>query len=148
MSVVAVTVRCRWEGGHRLPQLTGKCQSLHGHSWQTWVTVTADPDPDTGIVADMGEVKGRVQRWIDAHLDHAMMLADTDPLADTIDADPHCRVFRFGQHSHALDLTWPTVENVAAMLSRVASDLLADLPLTVVMVRVQETENNRADVIQ
>jgi 6-pyruvoyltetrahydropterin/6-carboxytetrahydropterin synthase len=33
MSGSSVTIRHSFEAGHRLAHIPGKCQSLHGHSW-------------------------------------------------------------------------------------------------------------------
>lgn len=152
----SVTVRVRFEAAHRLPQLDGKCRSLHGHSWQAWVTIAASVDPDTGVAVDMGHVKSRLQAWVDEHLDHATLLGDNDPLVGAIgEADPYgqCKVFVFGGHEprrtvednqSVADLRWPTVENVAALLHRVAVGLVPTGRVS--RVEVRETENNAVTV--
>lgn len=142
-----VTVRHNFETAHRLPHLGGKCQNLHGHSW--WVTIDIEaPElaPD-GTVVEFGELKSAVRGWIDEHLDHATMLGAGDPLVTSL-AEQLCRVFVFGAAQHATDLLWPTVENVAVLLARVTTLLLADLiratGATVTSVVVDETHVNAA----
>lgn len=140
----AVTVRVRWEGAHRLPELPGLCQHIHGHSWQAWVTVTG-PMSTCGVVVDFSALKHAVQGWVDERLDHATMLGAGDNLLPVFRAFD-LRRFVFDEHEHTIGLLWPTVENVAQLLYRVAADAVADLGdgVGVVRVEVAETENNRA----
>lgn len=140
----SITVRHNFETGHRLPHLPGKCQNLHGHSW--WVEVTVATHVETDLVVEYGTFKKALRGWIDSRLDHGLMLGADDPLATLL--DPHGKVFVFGQHPAAHGLPWPTVENVAKMLGRVAALLLNDLPraqdTVVARVRVHETHVNSA----
>jgi 6-pyruvoyltetrahydropterin/6-carboxytetrahydropterin synthase len=143
----AVTVRHNFETGHRLPHLGGKCQNLHGHSW--WVTVRVEAPqlaPD-GTVVEFGHFKALLREWVDEHLDHGLMLGHADPLLEPLAAAG--KVFTFAPYDGlTLDLTWPTVENVAVLLARVASLLLSEsvtaLSAHVAEVRVSETHVNEA----
>ncbi|MDQ0376509.1 6-pyruvoyl trahydropterin synthase family protein [Amycolatopsis thermophila] len=141
-----VSIRVRFEAGHRLPQLPGKCHNLHGHSWQGWITVAGTMN-DQDVVVDFGELKAALQRWVDQNLDHGMLLGAEDEWAARL-VDGGLKVFRFGEHRLARDLSWPTVEAVAELLSRVAAEIVGGYttPLRVARVVVQETENNRAEV--
>lgn len=138
-----VTVRHTFETGHRLPHLTGKCQSLHGHSWQVEVTVTGPLTPD-GTVVEFADLKRHLRGWVDTHLDHGLMLGEHDLLGPFL-AD-HGKVYIFGIDPHTGDLPWPTVENVATLLARVMTDHLNEQQpaCTVTRVDVQETAVNRA----
>ncbi|MEW2066667.1 6-carboxytetrahydropterin synthase [Streptomyces sp. NPDC007346] len=133
----AVTVRHNFEAGHRLPHLPGKCQSLHGHSWWAEVTVEA-PDLADGLVVEFGPFKKQLRRWIDTHLDHGLMLGPKDELLPLLS--------QYGK-VHGVP-GWPTVENVAALIARVASDALFDLVhapgARVTRVSVSETHVNAA----
>ncbi|MFE4329646.1 6-pyruvoyl tetrahydropterin synthase family protein [Streptomyces sp. NPDC056831] len=135
----AVTVRHNFETGHRLPHLPGKCQSLHGHSWWTDVTVEAPDLSHAGMVVEFGPFKKQLRRWIDEHLDHGLMLGPDDPLLPVL--------LQYGMKVHQVP-GWPTVENVAALLARVAGDALFDLVRApgarVTHVRVSETHVNAA----
>ncbi|WBQ07615.1 6-pyruvoyl trahydropterin synthase family protein [Kribbella sp. CA-293567] len=145
--MTSVVVRHNFEAGHRLPQLGGKCQNLHGHSWWAEVTVSGRPDA-TGVVVDFGVLKKALRTWIDAELDHASMLGDADPLVIPLLA-AGSRVFRFGRSGPSDGLDWPTVENVALLVARVATGIVADLGqdhLAVSRVRVSETHLNAAEV--
>lgn len=145
-----VTVRHTWEAGHRLPHLEGKCQSLHGHSWQVEVTVTGPRDAD-GTVVMFAALKSRLREWIDTHLDHGLMLGRDDLLVDLLSG--HGKVYTFGQDWPTTPLAdqdgpldWPTVENVAALLARVMDDHLHSQgdQAAVTRVDVSETGVNRA----
>lgn len=139
-----VTVRHTWEAGHRLPHLEGKCQSLHGHSWQVEVEVAGEVNAGTGVLVEFAAVKRSLREWIDAHLDHGLMLGADDPLVPLL--RPHGRIFLFGFPGYAQGLPWPTVEAVAAVIARVADRIVeaADPFAYVQRVSVQETAVNRA----
>ena len=158
-----VRLRHRFQAAHRLPHLAGQCQSLHGHSWTVAVTVTA---PALGgrdrTVVEFGAFKAGFRRWVDAVLDHGTMLAATDPLVPMLTADGS-KVFRFGARPDplvdgpgdwaaaehlAVTLAYPTVEEVAVLLGRVAHQVLTSVPhaplARVGLIEVEETETNAA----
>jgi 6-pyruvoyltetrahydropterin/6-carboxytetrahydropterin synthase len=164
---LAVTVRHTFETAHRLPALGGKCVSLHGHSWQVEWTVAGTPD-EMGVLVEYGHLKRHLREWVDTHLDHGTMLGEQDPLREPLE-DNGCKVFTFGRIEYdpvwrthpAEDLPWPTVENVAVLLARVGTRVLADVlrdgyvegpagpfdprNVRVAHVRVQETAVNAAE---
>ncbi len=146
MSTREVSVRIRFEAGHRLPQLSGKCHNLHGHSWQAWITVTGELDTST-VLVDFSLLKNKAQEWVDEHFDHGMLLGADDPLSVLL-LEQGLKVHRFGVDAHTDGLRWPTVEAVAETITRVTESLVAvqGLPVRVSRVAVQETENNRAEV--
>lgn len=143
-----VTVSHNFETGHRLPILQGKCQNLHGHSWWVHVTVSVEEGPST--VVEFGLFKKHLREWIDTHLDHGLMLGAEDPLADLLPA--YGKVFVFDPSDPAESLThglaWPTVENVARLLSRVGDRALHKITRApgahVSHVEVSETHVNKA----
>lgn len=137
----SVTVRHNFETAHRLPHLSGKCESLHGHSWWTEVTVEAPYSP--GVVVEFGPFKNAVRTWIDENLDHGAMLGHEDPLAKTLSA--HGKVFEFSPRYGS----WPTVENVAGLIAEISGDELRKLARApharIERVRVSETHVNAAE---
>lgn len=139
----SVTLRHNFETSHRLPHVPGKCQSLHGHSWWAEVTIAAGLLNDDGMVVEFGAFKRELRAWIDEHLDHGIMLGRDDPLREVLIADGH-KVFTF-EHSAG---SWPTVENVAAMLAFRADFILFELPKApsahIVGCKVSETHVNSA----
>jgi len=152
-----VTVKHNFETAHRLPFLGGKCQNLHGHSWNVEVGLlnTAWPEGinEHGISVEYGLAKSTIRKWIDAHLDHGTMLGDSDSLIDHVEALG--KVFIFGRHDVVYDfsyvigtykkLPWPTVEAVAIMLAEKLQRALEEACgpyIWVDSVRVEETAVN------
>jgi 6-pyruvoyltetrahydropterin/6-carboxytetrahydropterin synthase len=156
----AVTLRHRFEAAHRLPHLGGQCANLHGHSWRVATTIaTPFHLSPGGTVVEFGVFKQTWRTWIDRYLDHTALLGHSDPLIAPL-RDQHCRVHVFGagdgsgpQFTSAEEL-WPTVENVARLLARVARHCLilcAEHVMTapgpfVARVEVTETDTNTATV--
>jgi 6-pyruvoyltetrahydropterin/6-carboxytetrahydropterin synthase len=134
----AISIEHTFETAHRLPQLNGKCTSLHGHSWRVTVVVTAPVLAVDGTVVEFGVLKAGVRDWIDTYLDHGTMLGVGDPLVEPLIA-AGCKVFRFGvtpssdgaPEGLAADLAWPTVEAVTVLLRRMSMHVLAELPRAV-----------------
>lgn len=146
----SVTVRHNFETGHRLPHLTGKCSSLHGHSWWATWTFTGDQLGPDGTIVEYGALKAELRAWVDTVLDHGLMLGHEDPLLPILAA--HGKTFSFHPE---LELTagqsWPTVEAVAVLLGRVGDTVLRELrkpergwsiPLDVRCTQVHVTETH------
>jgi 6-pyruvoyltetrahydropterin/6-carboxytetrahydropterin synthase len=66
--------------GHRLLNYDGKCRFLHGHNGRAVITLEAETLDDRGMVLDFSEIKQVVSTWIDANLDHKMILHRDDPV--------------------------------------------------------------------
>lgn len=142
-----VTVHLDFETSHRLPHLGGKCVSLHGHSWKAHVTVSAPAMGEQEILVDFGPLKTALRTWVAENIDHGVMLGVDDPLVEVLAAH-ECRLFVFGDHWQTKDMRYPTVENVAMLLRRVAADALERLGWThvdVSRVVVDETPTNTAE---
>jgi 6-pyruvoyltetrahydropterin/6-carboxytetrahydropterin synthase len=93
--------------GHRLLQYDGKCKNLHGHNGKAVITLEADKLDSLGMVVDFGKLKETVGKWIDATLDHRMILHRDDP------ALPY--LLSQGEPIHVVD-TNPTAENIAKLI--------------------------------
>ena len=150
----SIVIRGGFEAAHRLPQLGEGCASVHGHSWQLAVTVTAPGLSPDGTVAEFGAFKRAVRAWPDAHWDNRAMLGIADPLLHAFTADSS-KTFRFGvgqdaseAEPFARDQAWPTVEAVAIVIARLAGSLLAAIPYApgaaVASVLADETRANSA----
>jgi 6-pyruvoyltetrahydropterin/6-carboxytetrahydropterin synthase len=113
--------------GHRLLNYDGKCRHLHGHNGQAVITLETASLDARGMVVDFSLLKQEVGGWIDAHLDHKMLLHCDDPLL------PFLR--QQGEPIHVLDVN-PTAENIA----RLIFEQTARLGFPVVEVRLWETE--------
>ncbi len=106
----------------------GKCRHLHGHNGRA-VIILEGPELDSrGMLVDFGEIKRKVQHWIDENLDHTMLLSCDDPLLPILRER--------GERIFEMDCN-PTAENIARLIFVHAST--AGLP--VVEVRLWETEH-------
>ena len=57
--------------------LFGRFASQHGHNYRLEVTVQGEPDPATGMVMDLKELKAVIEREISARFDHRDLNRDT-----------------------------------------------------------------------
>src|SRR5207237_2337698 len=70
--------------GHRLLNYEGKCRYLHGHNGRAVITLAAEALDSLGMVVDFSRIKRVVSSWIDAQLDHRMILHKDDPVLPTL----------------------------------------------------------------
>lgn len=117
--------------GHRLLNYDGRCAHLHGHNGKAVIAVEAPTLDALGMVIDFSAVKRVVGAWIDAHLDHKMLLHRDDPVI------PALR--QLGEPFVPLDVN-PTAENIAKLIY----DHAAGEGLPVAEVTLWETENSFA----
>ena len=66
--------------GHRLLNYQGKCRYLHGHNGRVEIELSSKTLDRRGMVRDFNEIKQSIQSWIDANLDHKMILCARDPV--------------------------------------------------------------------
>jgi 6-pyruvoyltetrahydropterin/6-carboxytetrahydropterin synthase len=57
--------------------LYGRCAAQHGHNYRIEVTVQGEPDPVTGMVMDLAELKEVIEREVMARFDHRDLNRDT-----------------------------------------------------------------------
>lgn len=57
--------------------LFGPAASQHGHNYRVEVTVRGEPDPVTGMVMDLAELKAVIEREVMARFDHRDLNRDT-----------------------------------------------------------------------
>ena len=75
-----ITKQLRTETGHRLVNYDGRCAHLHGHSYLWEVTAQSSTGlDDKNMVMDFKDLKKAMHAALDP-LDHALLLAPTDPL--------------------------------------------------------------------
>jgi 6-pyruvoyltetrahydropterin/6-carboxytetrahydropterin synthase len=94
--------------GHRLLDYDGKCKNLHGHNAKVLITLEAKSLDGLGMVLDFADIKRVVQKWIDDHLDHRMILRRDDPVVETL--------LQMGEPLMLVDQN-PTAENIAKLIA-------------------------------
>ena len=130
MAIVSITRILRFNAAHRVfnPAMSdeenartfGKCNNpnWHGHNYTLEVTVEGTPDPRTGYVMDLGELKAVANRELVDKLDHKNLNLDVPFLAGTI----------------------PTTENLVLACWRILAPLVG--PARLSRLRLWETENH------
>ncbi len=80
-------------------RIFGKCNNPHGHghNYVLEVTVAGEPDPETGMILDLNELKQTLEREVMARFDHRHLNHDVPELTGKI----------------------PTCEEIAAALWRI-----------------------------
>lgn len=96
MATVHVTRKVHFNAAHRLhnPEKSdewnretfGKCNNpnWHGHNYELEVTVAGEPDPETGYVVDLGDLKKLVRERILDKVDHKNLNREVDFMEDVI----------------------------------------------------------------
>ena len=104
MPTHGVTKSIEFSYGHRLLDYEGKCRYLHGHNGVLEVEVQADTLDARGMVLDFNELRDAVKGWVDANLDHRMLLCRRDPAVPVLG--------ELGEPLYLMDEN-PTAENIA-----------------------------------
>lgn len=114
--------------GHRLLNYPGKCRHLHGHNGTAVITLESPTLDRLGMVVDFTRLKAEVGGWIDAHLDHRMLLHKDDPAL--------AYLLGQGEPIFVMDRN-PTAENIALLIFEKARET----GFPVVEVKLRETES-------
>lgn len=93
--------------GHRLLDYEGKCRHLHGHNGKAVVTLEGTELDGSGMLADFGEIKRKIQEWIEENLDHSVILHRKDPLVKILS--------ELGEKIFLTDSS-PTAETIARII--------------------------------
>ncbi len=133
-----ITKRFEFDYGHRVMGHGGKCKHLHGHRGVAEVTVRAPRLDELGMVVDFSLLKELVGGWIDANLDHNLLLNPRDPILSHLNGGEERKPYLMRNGN-------PTAENIAEEVFHVAHGLLGPRGLEVTGVRVWETPTCWAD---
>ena len=117
--------------GHRLLNYHGKCRDLHGHNGTVEIELAAKGLDRRGMVWDFTEIKHAIQGWIDANLDHKMILCRRDPVLPMLK--------RLREPVYAIEAN-PTAENLAKLIY----DHATRMGFPVTSVRLWETGSSVA----
>jgi 6-pyruvoyltetrahydropterin/6-carboxytetrahydropterin synthase len=93
--------------GHRLLNYDGKCKYLHGHNGKAVITLEGQELDHRGMVVDFSDIKKQVAGWIDANLDHRMILHEEDPIVPILK--------NLGEPMHIVTEN-PTAETIAKLI--------------------------------
>ena len=126
-----VTKTIEFSYGHRIVGHEGMCRYLHGHNGVVEVSVVAESVDALGMVIDFGELGRAVKGWIDANLDHRMVLSREDPAVKAL-ADLDEPLYLMDDN--------PTAENMA----RHIFGRIRDLGVAVAEVGFWETPSSSA----
>ena len=103
----SVTKEIHFCYGHRLLGHAGKCRHLHGHNARAIIRLeSAELDP-LGLVVDFKDIGDYVKSWLDAEIDHNMLLCRDDPVL------PLLR--EAGERVYVMDVN-PSAENIARLI--------------------------------
>lgn len=125
------TVQIHFCYGHRLLDYDGPCAHPHGHNGLVEIELETEELDRRGMVVDFGDVKRDIKGWLDATMDHQMLLRRDDPLAEWMreHSEPTCL---FDEN--------PTAENIA----RAIFERAREREWPVVAVRLWETPTSFA----
>ena len=120
----AAHILCRPEWSEaRNQEVFGACASDHGHNYVVEVTLEGDPDPVSGMVLDLKELKSILNAQVVDSFDHRFLNKEVPPF----------------------DRTIPTVENIAIEIWNRIEPSLSRPPAKLHSVRVYETPNLYVD---
>ena len=128
MTAISVTKIFKFDAAHFLPEHSGKCADLHGHTYRLEVTVARKDGglvaegSSAGMVIDFSDLKAIVQREIIEKVDHKM-LNDIFP-------------FR------------TTAENMVIHFYEVLEQQLTPLDVEILKLRLWETQTSFAEVVK
>ena len=112
--------------GHRLLNHQGKCRHLHGHNATAVIRLESNTLNALGMVCDFSDIGDYVKTWINAELDHNMLMHEDDPLLPILQrAEERVYVMNYN----------PTAENIAKLIF----DYVAEGGFPVVEVAIYET---------
>lgn len=127
-----VTQEVRFCYGHRLMDYVGRCARIHGHNARVELVMASKTLDRRGFVMDFDEVHEKAVAWIDATLDHRLLLREDDPVVP---------VLRAASEPFVTLAENPTAE----FLARMIHDELRARGLPVAAVRFWETDASVAE---
>jgi len=103
----SVTKEIHFCYGHRLLGHEGKCRHLHGHNARAMIRLESESLDRLGLVMDFKEIGDYVKSWLDAEIDHNMLLYKEDPILPLLRGA--------GERVYVMD-TNPSAENIARLV--------------------------------
>ncbi len=115
-----ITVETSFSSAHQLRGYSGGCENLHGHNWRVMVTASSVGLDSLGMIVDFRQLKNKVEEVV-LKLDHKFI--NEIPPFDTLN---------------------PTAENISKYIYGLVSDSLDVEGVSVVSVKVWESEKAAA----
>jgi 6-pyruvoyltetrahydropterin/6-carboxytetrahydropterin synthase len=136
----SIAVSHHFEAAHRLFLTPGKCENIHGHSFQCGVEIYGSVDK-RGMVCslDFGTVKQVFRNHLDSFYDHRLLLNEEDDWAQVVHLEEPEKLP--GLQALPSD---PTTENLARWIGAFMLDQFKDAGITGLDVALQETRVNAA----
>lgn len=128
MAKIRVTKSFTFEMAHALWNYDGPCRNIHGHSYQLYVTVTGETNPDQrstklGMVMDFSDLKKIVKDTVVDVFDHSVVISSKASQPEIQGVEQMFDKFYVSDYQ-------PTCENlVTDMASRIKSVLPANISL-------------------
>ena len=113
--------RPEWDD-RRNKEVFGQCAGDHGHNYVLEVSVSGEPDPDTGMVVNLKDLDRAVKQAVVRHVDHRHLNRDVPFLEGVV----------------------PTAENLALVFWRQLDGQMGSGQLQ--RLRLVESENNSVEV--
>ncbi|HEY3117857.1 MAG TPA: 6-carboxytetrahydropterin synthase [Chloroflexota bacterium] len=108
-----VTTEIDFAYGHRLLDYDGKCAHPHGHNGRVEIELEAASLDRADMLVDFTVIKHTLGAWVDAHIDHKMVLRKDDPLVAVLQD--------LGEPVYCMELN-PTAEGLAKLIFDVARE--------------------------
>lgn len=96
----------------------GKCASLHGHNYTVRIQIFAKKLNGSGFIIDITQVKRLLNDWINKHLDHGVLVSQTDKTLLTFLTEEKQKFYLIPKTENT------TLEYLSKHLYQVFSDLL------------------------
>ena len=71
-TILKVKVKGKFDAAHMLPDYSGKCVNLHGHTWHYAITISGEVS-NNGMVVDFKKVREFVKACIEDIYDHKLI---------------------------------------------------------------------------
>lgn len=117
--------------GHRLLGHRGKCRHLHGHNAVAVIRIEQPALDGLGMVCDFSDIGSYVKQWLNAEIDHTLLLHPEDPLLPLLQ--------QAGERVYVMKDN-PTAENIA----RLVFEQVQRGGYPVVEVTIRESDNASA----
>lgn len=144
--IITCSRRIQFCAGHRVYGHETKCKNPHGHNYIATIDARAIQLDAVGRVVDFSVLKSTLGTWIDQNWDHGFIWFKDDHEMKFLYDEYEGQKGLFSKYKNYSLGVNPTAENMAAYLLRgVAPIVLKGTGVTVVKVRLEETENCYAE---